>query len=96
VNTHKAVGIDDGLPPVYVVHDLFAFPWTVVSVDVLLHPFDEVILERPFDDLMQDIGSNKAMYISTRKVIREWLAQLSAKAMLWSNDTHDDFIVDSE
>ena len=39
---------------------------------ILLHPFNEMVLECTFDDLMQKIGCNQFVDISTREIVREW------------------------
>ena len=45
-----------------------------MSLDkVLLNPFNDVIFERPFDELMQKVWSEEFMNISMRKLLSEWL-----------------------
>lgn len=52
------------------------FPRLLITMfvdKVLLNPCDDVILERPFDQLVEDIGGNEFINIGTRKVLRKWL-----------------------
>ena len=43
------------------------------SDQVLLHPRNKVVLERPFDDLMEEVRCYKLMDICAWEVISEWL-----------------------
>ena len=43
------------------------------SNQVLLHPHNKMVLERPFDDLMEEVWCYKLMDICTWEVISEWL-----------------------
>ena len=40
---------------------------------VLLNPFNDVVLESPFDELMQEVWSEKLVNVSTRKLMGERL-----------------------
>ena len=40
---------------------------------VLLNPFNDVVLEGPFDELMQEVWSEKLVNVSTRKLMGERL-----------------------
>lgn len=41
---------------VNVVHDAICISCSIIVANVLLHPADEMVLERPFDHLMEEIG----------------------------------------
>ena len=41
-------------------------------VQILLHPFNEMVLECTFDDLMQKVWCNQFVDISTGEIIRKW------------------------
>jgi len=41
--------------------------------EIFLHPFNDVVLERPFNNLMQDVGGQKLVNVGPGKICSEWL-----------------------
>jgi hypothetical protein len=40
---------------------------------IVLHPLNEVVLEASFDNLVEEVGSDKLVHICTRKRVGKWL-----------------------
>ena len=45
----------------------------MVNHKVLAYPGYQMVFEAALDDLMEEVRCEQLMYISTRKVVREWL-----------------------
>ncbi len=58
---------------IYVIHDFISSCCTVCDNKVLSHPRHKVVLERSFDNLMQQIWGKEFMDISIREVVGERL-----------------------
>ena len=58
---------------VYILDYVKCMTLTMSLEKVLLNPFNNVIFECPFDELMQKVWSEEFMNISTRKLVSEWL-----------------------
>jgi hypothetical protein len=50
----------------------------VFRKQIIAHPLDQMVLEGPFDDLMEEVESKHLVYIGTRKSICERLVFDSA------------------
>ena len=61
------------LPAVDVVEDLVGPLVAMHSDKVITNPRDEMVLERPLDDLVQKVGCEQLVDIRTRQVFGEWL-----------------------
>jgi hypothetical protein len=61
------------IPSINVCENLLCLTLAVMSLNVFLHPVDEMILECPLDNLMEDIRGQEFMDISAGKAICEWL-----------------------
>jgi hypothetical protein len=44
-------------------------------LQVFIDPFNEVILEYTFDELVKNIGREELVYVSTREAMCEWLGK---------------------
>lgn len=58
-----------------VVHDLLGACFAVNNIEVGTDPGDEVVLEGPFDDLVQQIGREELVDVGAREVVCEGLTQ---------------------
>jgi hypothetical protein len=61
-------GGSEDLPPINVSEDLIRFTITVLSSHIFHDPSDEVILERAFDYLVEEVGCQKFVNVGTGKV----------------------------
>jgi hypothetical protein len=66
------------LPAVDVLHDCECVRFSMLENKVLIHPCDNMILERAFDNLMKKVRQQKLVNIGTRKIVRKWLLCFSA------------------
>ena len=60
-------------PLINIIHNLLCCSLWMVGVDVILHPWHQMVLESPFNQLMKQIWSEKLMNIGMLEVICEWL-----------------------
>jgi len=58
-------------PQVNVIQDYLAWRSRVLLKYVLCHPVDEVVLKRPFDELVKEIGGEKFVDVCTGEIICE-------------------------
>ena len=66
---------DCNIPPVDIIENAFSLGFCICcDVDVVLDPCNEVVLERAFHELVQDVGRKKLVDVSSRKVVRERLS----------------------
>lgn len=57
-------------PAVEISNDSISIMCGVVRLDVCQNPFDQVVLEGSFYDLMQEIGRQSFVYVGTREMVR--------------------------
>ena len=62
-------------PAINVGHDSFELGLSLCGeANVLLHPVDEMVLECPLYQLMQDIGRQQLVDVRAREMMCEWLS----------------------
>jgi hypothetical protein len=61
------------IPVIYVVQNAIGLGSTMSKNKKLFHPGNEVIFEGSFDDLVEKIGCDKLMDVSTRKIVGKGL-----------------------
>lgn len=49
---------------------------------IFTHPVNEMVLEDPLDELMEEVGSDQFVYICTGKMLSEWLRK---QIRVWLN-----------
>ena len=64
---------DQSDPVLYLIQYCICTSLAMCSDQVLLHPCNKVVLEHPFDDLMEEVWCYKLMDICMWEVISEWL-----------------------
>jgi hypothetical protein len=52
---------------------------TVLFHQKLVNPHDNMVLERAFDHLVEQIGCQELVDVSSREVVREWLRKLDSQ-----------------
>jgi hypothetical protein len=60
-------------PSVYIIQDLIRPCFSICQAEIALNPGNEMVLKGAFDDLMEEVGGEKFMYVCTGKVVRERL-----------------------
>ena len=50
--------------------------FTVDEDKIVLHPLDEVVLEAPFDNLVEEVRSNKLVHVCTWKRVCKGLESM--------------------
>ena len=60
---------------VNIIHYLICFCYSAVGdrTNIFFHPGNKMVLERALDELVQNVGCEKLVYVCTGKVICEWL-----------------------
>jgi len=58
-------------PQVNVIQDYLAWRSRVLLKYVLCHPVDKVVLKRPFDELVKEIGGEKFVDVCAGEIICE-------------------------
>lgn len=61
------------LPAVDVILDLFCLSRSILQFKVLVDPSNEVIVEAPFDELMEKIGGEETVDVCAREIVCERL-----------------------
>ena len=67
--------IKDNVPSVDIVKNLLSSCFAMHENQVFANPGDEVIFEGTLDDLVQEVGREKLVDVSTWKLVREGLGQ---------------------
>jgi hypothetical protein len=67
------------VPAIDVVHYLLTLFLAVLRKDVVFDPFDQVILECAFDNLVEEVWRDEFMNVGPRKAVCEWLPRCNQK-----------------
>jgi hypothetical protein len=64
---------------IYVVHYLICVGFTMFFDEVLPNPFNEVVFEGAFDQLMENIRGQELVNVCSWKIVGEWLLMTGGK-----------------
>lgn len=77
-NPCEARGRLDDIPSINVIQDTLCFSLCFCyRIDVFFNPCNEMIFERPFDELVKQIGCEELVNVGAWKVMGEWLCIVS-------------------
>lgn len=67
------------IPSIDIIRDFLCLIWRVISIEVLVNPCNEVVLECAFNDLMKDIWRDEFIYVGSRKIFSKGLGKYKEK-----------------
>jgi hypothetical protein len=68
--------MQDNIPSVNVIENLVCFFFAISQNNIILDPCHQMVLEDPFDELVQDIGGDQFMDVGSWKIFCKGLLKV--------------------